>query len=199
MTAACPTPSRRRTCSTCTASARRRSRSRRSGWRPGWPSTGPTCTGGARSCRRRRARRWRWSRRHRRLAGRPLGRHRQLARRLLRHRGGRATGWPAVLLNPAVDPARDLAAHIGEQTAFHDPRRALLLRAGYVDELRALHAAAARRTRALLRRHRQGRRGARLARDARALRRLPRCGCSTAATTRCRDFDDHLPHHPGDS
>ena len=26
------------------------------------------------------------------------------------------TGWPAVLLNPAVDPARDLARHIGETT-----------------------------------------------------------------------------------
>ncbi|HET8745719.1 MAG TPA: YqiA/YcfP family alpha/beta fold hydrolase, partial [Ramlibacter sp.] len=31
------------------------------------------------------------------------------------------TGCRAVLLNPAVDPARDLARHIGEQTAFHDP------------------------------------------------------------------------------
>src|SRR5688572_12392901 len=30
-------------------------------------------------------------------------------------------GCPAVLLNPAVNPARDLAAHVGEQTAFHDP------------------------------------------------------------------------------
>ena len=32
-------------------------------------------------------------------------------------------GWPALLLNPAVDPARDLAAHIGEQTAFHAPEK----------------------------------------------------------------------------
>jgi predicted esterase YcpF (UPF0227 family) len=31
------------------------------------------------------------------------------------------TGCPAVLLNPAVDPARDLAAYIGEQTQFHTP------------------------------------------------------------------------------
>jgi hypothetical protein len=49
-----------------------------------------------------------------------------------------ATGWPAVLLNPAVDPARDLAAHIGEQTAFHAPEEHFFFRAEYVDELRAL-------------------------------------------------------------
>ena len=33
----------------------------------------------------------------------------------------RHTGCPSVLLNPAVHPARDLARHIGEQTAWHDP------------------------------------------------------------------------------
>ncbi len=49
-----------------------------------------------------------------------------------------ATGWPAVLLNPAVDPARDLAAYIGEQTAFHHPEERFYFRAEYVDELRAL-------------------------------------------------------------
>ena len=41
-----------------------------------------------------------------------------------------APGCRAVLLNPAVDPARDLAGAIGEQTAWHEPGRALLLRAG---------------------------------------------------------------------
>jgi predicted esterase YcpF (UPF0227 family) len=46
-----------------------------------------------------------------------------------------ATGWPAVLLNPAVDPARDLAAYIGELTAFHDPQQHFVFRAEYVDEL----------------------------------------------------------------
>jgi predicted esterase YcpF (UPF0227 family) len=51
-------------------------------------------------------------------------------------------GCPAVLLNPAVDPARDLAAYIGEQTAFHDPAERFHFRAGYVDELRALTPAA---------------------------------------------------------
>ena len=47
-------------------------------------------------------------------------------------------GWPAVLLNPAIDPARDLAAYIGEQTAFHDPAERFFFRAEFVDELRAL-------------------------------------------------------------
>jgi predicted esterase YcpF (UPF0227 family) len=48
------------------------------------------------------------------------------------------TGCPAVLLNPAVDPARDLAAHIGEQTSWHDPEDRFFFRAEFVDELRAL-------------------------------------------------------------
>ena len=51
-------------------------------------------------------------------------------------------GCPAVLLNPAVDPARDLAAYVGEQTAFHDPGERFLFRAEYVDGLRALTPAA---------------------------------------------------------
>jgi len=51
-----------------------------------------------------------------------------------------ARGCPAVLLNPAVDPARDLAAYIGEQTAFHHPEERFFFRAEYVDELRALTA-----------------------------------------------------------
>jgi uncharacterized protein len=51
-------------------------------------------------------------------------------------------GWPAVLINPAVDPARDLAAYIGEQQAFHDPAQRFVFRADYVDELRALTPAA---------------------------------------------------------
>ena len=49
-------------------------------------------------------------------------------------------GCRAVVLNPAVDPARDLAAHIGEQTAWHDPAEHFFFRAEYIDELRALHA-----------------------------------------------------------
>jgi uncharacterized protein len=53
-------------------------------------------------------------------------------------------GCRAVLLNPAVDPARDLAHHIGETTAWHDPRQRLFFRAEYIDELRALTAAPTR-------------------------------------------------------
>ncbi len=52
-----------------------------------------------------------------------------------------ATGWPAVVMNPAVDPARDLAAYVGEQTAFHTPERPedhFFFRREYIDELRAL-------------------------------------------------------------
>ncbi|MBE0548925.1 MAG: esterase, partial [Rubrivivax sp.] len=47
-----------------------------------------------------------------------------------------STGWPAVLLNPAVDPARDLAAYVGELTAFHAPEERFFFRAEYVAELR---------------------------------------------------------------
>jgi predicted esterase YcpF (UPF0227 family) len=49
-----------------------------------------------------------------------------------------AHGCPAALLNPAVDPARDLARHIGEQTAWHDPGERFFFRPEYVDELRAV-------------------------------------------------------------
>lgn len=52
------------------------------------------------------------------------------------------TGCRAVLLNPAIDPARDLAAYIGEQTAFHDPAERFFFRAEFVDELRAMAPAA---------------------------------------------------------
>jgi hypothetical protein len=47
------------------------------------------------------------------------------------------TGCRAVLLNPAVNPARDLASHIGEQTAWHGDER-FFFRAEFIDELRAL-------------------------------------------------------------
>ncbi|NRF66735.1 alpha/beta fold hydrolase [Aquincola sp. S2] len=53
-----------------------------------------------------------------------------------------AVGCRALLLNPAIDPARDLAAYIGEQTQFHQPEEHFLFRAEYVDELRALTPAA---------------------------------------------------------
>ena len=47
-------------------------------------------------------------------------------------------GCKAVLLNPAVDPARDLANYIGEQTAWHNPDEHFFFEARFVDELRAL-------------------------------------------------------------
>ena len=47
-------------------------------------------------------------------------------------------GGPAVLLNPAVDPAHDLAGYIGEQRSWHDPEEHFFFRPEYVDELKAL-------------------------------------------------------------
>ncbi len=44
-------------------------------------------------------------------------------------------GCKAVLLNPAVRPARDLAAHLGNQTVWHDPDQHFVFEAAYVDEL----------------------------------------------------------------
>jgi predicted esterase YcpF (UPF0227 family) len=48
------------------------------------------------------------------------------------------TGCRAVLLNPAVDPARDLAGYIGEQASWHDPAERFYFAPEFVDELRAL-------------------------------------------------------------
>jgi len=45
---------------------------------------------------------------------------------------------PSVLLNPAVDPARDLERYIGEQTAWHDPAERFFFLPEYIGELRAL-------------------------------------------------------------
>jgi predicted esterase YcpF (UPF0227 family) len=46
-------------------------------------------------------------------------------------------GCPAVLLNPAVDPARDLAQHLGATTTWHG-NEPFEFRTEYLDELRAL-------------------------------------------------------------
>ena len=46
----------------------------------------------------------------------------------------------AVLLNPAVEPARDLKAYIGEQTAWHDASKKFFFEPAFVDELRNLYA-----------------------------------------------------------
>lgn len=50
------------------------------------------------------------------------------------------TGCPAVLLNPAVYPARDLAKYIGEQTSWHDPADRFFFKPEFIEELRALDA-----------------------------------------------------------
>ena len=47
-------------------------------------------------------------------------------------------GWRAVLINPAVDPARDLSRYIGEQSNWHDPQERFFFAPEFVDELRAL-------------------------------------------------------------
>jgi len=47
-------------------------------------------------------------------------------------------GCRAVVLNPAVNPARDLVRYVGDQTAYHDPAVHFEFKADYIDELRAL-------------------------------------------------------------
>lgn len=54
------------------------------------------------------------------------------------------TGCRAALLNPAPFPARDLAAHIGEQTTWQNPEERFFFEPGFVVELRALEADIAR-------------------------------------------------------
>ena len=48
------------------------------------------------------------------------------------------TGCKAVLLNPAVDPARDLARHIGEQTNWQNPKERFYFEPTFIGELQAL-------------------------------------------------------------
>jgi predicted esterase YcpF (UPF0227 family) len=101
-------------------------------------------------------------------------------------------GCPALLLNPAVDPARDLAAYIGEQVAFHDPEQHFFFRAEYVGELQALTPPAITRP---------GRYGAVIAKGDEVLDWREMVGRYPGATLRLleggdhalSDFDDHLP------
>ena len=51
-------------------------------------------------------------------------------------------GCPAVLINPAVHPSRDLAKYIGEQAAWHDPAQSIFFDAVYIQELQALESQA---------------------------------------------------------
>lgn len=49
------------------------------------------------------------------------------------------TGWArAVLLNPAVNPARDLEKYIGEHTHWHNPEERFFFQPAYVQQLREL-------------------------------------------------------------
>lgn len=47
-------------------------------------------------------------------------------------------GCKAVLLNPAVNPARDLAKYIGEQSTWQNPEERFFFEPHFVDELKAL-------------------------------------------------------------
>ncbi len=47
-------------------------------------------------------------------------------------------GCKSVLLNPAVNPARDLARHIGEQASWHDPEDRFFFQPEFITELLAL-------------------------------------------------------------
>jgi predicted esterase YcpF (UPF0227 family) len=47
-------------------------------------------------------------------------------------------GCKAVLLNPAVNPARDLAQYIGEHSSWHDPAERFFFKAEFIDEMLAL-------------------------------------------------------------
>ncbi len=49
-----------------------------------------------------------------------------------------AYNLPAVLINPAVHPARDLARHIGVHPAWHDPAQQVFFEARFVGELTRL-------------------------------------------------------------
>lgn len=51
-----------------------------------------------------------------------------------------ACGCKAVLLNPAIHPARDLSRHIGEHTSWHNPQERFFFEPRFVDELRAIEA-----------------------------------------------------------
>ena len=47
-------------------------------------------------------------------------------------------GCRAVLINPAAQPARDLAQHVGKQTHWHDPAQAFFFEPHFIAELKAL-------------------------------------------------------------
>jgi len=104
-----------------------------------------------------------------------------------------AMGWPAVLINPTVDPARDLAAHVGELALFHTPSERFDFQPAYLDELRTLQPRAVTRPERYLAIVAQGDelldwREAQAFYGASSLRLV--AGSDHAMS----DFDDHLPH-----
>lgn len=48
------------------------------------------------------------------------------------------TGCTALVINPAVNPARDLRRHVGEQTQYHNPAERFEFKPEYIAELQAL-------------------------------------------------------------
>ena len=50
------------------------------------------------------------------------------------------TGCKAVLLNPAIHPARDLSRYVGEQTTWHDPAEKFVFRPEFIEELQRFEA-----------------------------------------------------------
>ena len=122
---------RRPTCSTCTASARLRPLSGRSGWPTGWRAKRPDITWAcpqlppspAAALAGLRALTAGWLPATSAVIGSSLGGFYATV-------FAEETGWRALVINPAVDPARDLAAHIGRQTMYHAYGRKLRLPAG---------------------------------------------------------------------
>ena len=45
----------------------------------------------------------------------------------------------AILINPAIDPARDLAKYIGEHSVWQDPNERIYFAPAYIEELRNLY------------------------------------------------------------
>ena len=103
--------------------------------------------------------------------------------------GGYYASWVAqlarcksVLINPAVNPARDLEKYIGEQASWHDPEEKFFFRPEYIDELRALESGPL---------HHPERFFAVIAKGDEVLDWREMCGRYTGATIRLLEGSDH--------
>ncbi len=146
--------------------APRRSRRKPAASAHGWPTTPRASNGGARSCRPRRAEAVDML-----LRGhRPAGPRTAWASSAVRSAASTRWCWASAtaaappLLNPAVNPARDLVPAIGEHRLGHATSPSCSC-PDYIDELRALAPPGLARPQNYLVGHRHRRRGARLARD----------------------------------